>query len=89
MAPTSSRVGRPSGGSSTETRSSFNWNQPSVTISIAPAGGVTSVQRVPESSQPAHPRYDACVRGAFSSAVFPATPQGATITLGIVALLPR
>ena len=58
-------------------------------IAIAASGSVTSVQRVPTTSQPAHARYDACVRTALSGAVFPATPKGATIRLGVVAPLPR
>lgn len=39
-------------------------DQPSFQIAIGPAGNVTSVQRLPTASQPAHAPYDACGSGA-------------------------
>lgn len=64
-------------------------DEPQFMITIAPTGNVTSVQRVATSSQPVHPKYDACVRGVLASSVYPAKEKGATVTVGFSAPVPR
>ncbi|MBS2011746.1 MAG: hypothetical protein JST00_02435, partial [Deltaproteobacteria bacterium] len=62
---------------------------PTFLITIAPTGAVMSVQRTLTSGESPHPKYDACARAVLSSLTFPATPKGATITLGISSPIPR